>query len=507
MKIKAPLLLLFVAMATQAIHAGDVIKICGQNLQNYFWSLNCERTSGNGTPASNYSTVEGREHKTQLIVDALAPIQADIYVFNEFECKPEIVRHLAQKLSEATQLPYVALEDGLDYNVAEDPTGLIKSGYIYRNDKVQPYGQSYSTAVGYTMIYPNQMRIQTFQTLASGERFSLSMNHFKAGGTDENKQTRINNAKSLLKGLTWAMDPDILIMGDLNCEVEEEALVNIINSGYEEQLLKYNPGAQSYFWSGGSSLIDHTLANATMAQQVTSTSMQYVATWTNVGRNNAYSDHEPYVVMLNLERPQQQFDLAQSVKAGATYKIAANLDGTLFAALPVPLSKSYDYLLTHAVLDNDGKLTIDEGSSVFTLEDAGNGNYYIRDINGRYFLQNAKSNGGFYNNVSVSANKSQAHAFTFTRQNDGTFMIKSTVSNDLLLASMYNNLPEFGFWSQATETRILPYLYELEEHPSAITEVRTTTTASHVYYNLAGQRIEQPTKGIYIYNGKKVIKR
>ena len=309
-----------------------------------------------------------------------------------------------------------------------------------------------------------------------------------------------------MKGLTWALDPDILIMGDLNCEVEEEALVSIINSGYEEQLLKYNPDAQSYFWSGGSSMIDHTLANATMAQQVTETSMQYVATWTNVGRNNAYSDHEPYVVMLDLDRPQQHFELAQSVKAGATYKIAAYLDGTLFAALPVPLSKSYDYMMAHAVLDNDGRLTIDEGSSVFTLEDAGNGNYYIKDMNGRYFLQNSKSNGGFYNNVSVSTDKSKAHTYSFTRQNDGTFKVKSTYSDDLLLASMYNDLPEFGFWSQPTTTRFLPYLYELVESPSAITEVRSTTADRNIYYNLSGQRIEHPTKGIYIIGGKKVIR-
>ena len=349
------------------------------------------------------------------------------------------------------------------------------------------------------------MRIQTFQTLQSKERFSLSMNHFKAGGTDENKQTRINNAKSLLKGLTWALDPDILIMGDLNCEVDEDALSSILNSGYEEQLMKYNPDAQSYFWSGGSSLIDHTLANATMSQQVTATSMQYVATWTNVGRDNAYSDHEPYVVMLNLDRPQQNFDLAHSVKAGATYKIAAYLNGMLFAALPVPLSKDYDYLMAHAVLDDDKRLTIDEGSSVFTLEDAGNGNYYIKDSNGRYLLQNAKSNGGYYNNVSTSVNKNKAHAFSFTRQDDGTFKIRNTVSNDLLLASMYNNLPEFGFWSQTTDARPLPYLYELDTSPSAITEVRATQS-NQIYYNLAGQRIDHPTKGLYIVGGKKVIR-
>ena len=53
------MMLLLATMLVGNIHAGDVIKVCGQNLQNYFWSLNCSRTSDNGTPASNYSTAVG----------------------------------------------------------------------------------------------------------------------------------------------------------------------------------------------------------------------------------------------------------------------------------------------------------------------------------------------------------------------------------------------------------------------------------------------------------------
>jgi len=43
---------------------------------------------------------------------------------------------------------------------------------------------------------------------------------------------------------------------------------------------------------------------------------------------------------------------------------------------------------------------------------------------------------------------------------------------------------------------------------TAISTVRGSglkTQGTDIYYNLAGQRVDQPTKGLYIVNGKKVI--
>ena len=63
MKLRTTLLLLLVAMATQAIYADDIIKVCGQNVQNFFYSLDRGRTTGNSIPKSNYTTEEGRNAK------------------------------------------------------------------------------------------------------------------------------------------------------------------------------------------------------------------------------------------------------------------------------------------------------------------------------------------------------------------------------------------------------------------------------------------------------------
>ena len=40
---------------------------------------------------------------------------------------------------------------------------------------------------------------------------------------------------------------------------------------------------------------------------------------------------------------------------------------------------------------------------------------------------------------------------------------------------------------------------------TGIKAVENSTIANGVYYNLAGQRVAQPTKGLYIVNGKKVV--
>lgn len=48
-------------------------------------------------------------------------------------------------------------------------------------------------------------------------------------------------------------------------------------------------------------------------------------------------------------------------------------------------------------------------------------------------------------------------------------------------------------------------MFGAETSPTGIGTVKVQTIADGVYYNLQGQRVDNPTKGIYIVNGKKVI--
>lgn len=292
--------LLLIAMTAQITLAGDVIKVCGQNLQNLFWSLDRTRTTTNGVPMSNYNDEDGRNNKLNTIANTLKEAQADIYAFNEVECNMEILNALADYLSLFAGTEYQAVADGLSYDLESEPGGIIKSGFIYKTESVMPYGSNFSLS-GNNYIYSRTMRMQAFESLATGERFTLAMNHFKAGDPETNGADRVTNATNLLNGLSQAPDPDILIMGDLNSMIEEECLQMLLNAGYEEMILKYSPSAYTYKYNNTYELIDHAFANSTMAAQVTNAQVMHWANPSSVGKNNAYSDHDPYMVTLSLE--------------------------------------------------------------------------------------------------------------------------------------------------------------------------------------------------------------
>ena len=111
------------------------------------------------------------------------------------------------------------------------------------------------------------------------------------------------NANNLVSALSYqSADPDILILGDLNCEASEEPIQTIINAGFEEQLLKFNPNAWSHCYGSGE-LIDHVLANSTMADQIFNAYVKHIcAHWCNsaVSSEDSWSDHDPYVIEMYL---------------------------------------------------------------------------------------------------------------------------------------------------------------------------------------------------------------
>jgi len=294
-------LLLFLTVAMYAITPlPDVgngrIRVVGNNLLNYYY--NYDESS-----RPSYNDEAGLIEKTSKIADMVIASDADIFAFCEVEAKPAPLEYLVEALNaRAGEGVYAVVTDGI--NVATDSyDNALKSGFIYRTAKVQPYSSDYAaTNVTY---YKNVMRIQAWEEKATGERFTLSMNHFKANSDATSVAKRVDNANWLISGLSNSSkvkDPDILIMGDLNAEMEEEALQILLNNGYEEQLLRYDSQAYSYCYRGSKELIDHTLANESMASQITGAAVWHVNTTCGGYSNSAtrYSDHDPYLVGLNL---------------------------------------------------------------------------------------------------------------------------------------------------------------------------------------------------------------
>ena len=268
------------------------IVVLANNLENYYIHPNDGR--GDYTEAQIAA-------KTAKIAEVMVASEADVLAFCEVEAKPDVLTHLAAAMNTKAGVEglYVAVYDGIDVDWDSYYNNNIKAGFIYRSDKVQPYMSNYqATNVTY---YKNTMRIQAWEELATGERFTLSMNHFKAMSDDAAKSKRIDNATWLVNALNSSSkvkDPDILIMGDLNCQMNEEAITVIMNAGFEEQLLEYDANAYSYIYKGTHELIDHAFANETMTAQITGAAVWH--TNTSQSYSQRYSDHDAVMVGLRL---------------------------------------------------------------------------------------------------------------------------------------------------------------------------------------------------------------
>ena len=275
------------------------LRVCAQNLQNYYYNYT-------SSERPDYSDDAGFRAKTLKIVNAMLEIDADIYAFCEVEAKPIVLAQLADSMNTHAGVAgrYAAVSDNIDYTLGTGNDNHIKSGFIYRTDKVAPVGSNYGAVSG-NGYYAHTMRLQAFRQLSDGEKLVISMNHFKAkdSSDDQGESTRISNASNLIAALnSVSADPDILVLGDLNCQVDETPMTMILDAGYEEQLLKYNENAWSHCFSSGE-LIDHVLANESMAAQIVNAYVKHVSAHkcnAAVTSSQSWSDHDPYVVEINL---------------------------------------------------------------------------------------------------------------------------------------------------------------------------------------------------------------
>lgn len=271
------------------------LRIAAHNVRNYFYNY------ATASVNIDYDDEEGFIDKTNKLVNSILSLNADIYALCELEAQDIVLRQLVDTLNRRTGSDYFSyVVDGLSYD------RTTKSGFLYRNDIVKPIGKNITTAT--SLSYKERMRAQTFEEIATGERFTLSMNHFKAKDNteDEGEAIRISNASELIANLPSAasLDPDILILGDFNCTYGEKPVTMLEDAGYTEQTLLFDDAAYSHCHNWSGQLIDHVFANASMAEQITDIKIIHTCTTCEGNDDNRYttsfSDHDPYYVELDL---------------------------------------------------------------------------------------------------------------------------------------------------------------------------------------------------------------
>ena len=334
----------------------------------------------------SYGPANNTEHQAQRtkVSQALAKINADIYAFVEIQLGQGALAELAADLTKNPGRNFTYINDGSSI----DGT-FTKAGFVYCSDVVTPHGnmQHNNTYVA------NRKKVQGFTEKATGEKFILSVNHFKAksgNGSGANKDQGdgqgsynaacVQEANSILSNYSSYTstfgDEDFLIVGDLNAYGKEDPITTLTDWGMIDLHRTFHADSSySYVYQGTLGYLDHALCNSSMYPQVTGMTPYHI----NASEKDAYtyngslndgtmfrcSDHDPILVGLRLGTnntstdniPTYTFNYNHAIRAienaqGGTYTIY-NIDGTIMtqeyitsATHPLPSLAQGIYILT-----------------------------------------------------------------------------------------------------------------------------------------------------------------
>lgn len=326
--------------------------VCAMNLEYYLVD-----NLGTGYGPDNASQHARQRSK---ISKALAKIEADIYGLMEIEQGQSALEEIAADLTENTGHTYAHINDGGSANGS-----YTKSGYVYRTDKVEPYGQLYNNEEKVL----NRKKIQCFEEKETGERFFFSINHFKAksgSGTGQDADqgdgqgifnyTRTCEAKSVIAQYTRLRIPfreeNILIMGDLNAYAKEDPIRAFTTAGMIDLHRAFHADSSySYTFRGQIGYLDHAICDATLFPQITGMAAYHI----NSDESDDYtydkswdetmfrsSDHDPILVGLALDHT-----LTSTPELGVnTYNVFYNSERIRISNGRLTDSKSFYYLYT-----------------------------------------------------------------------------------------------------------------------------------------------------------------
>jgi len=326
---------------------GGNVRVASFNVLNYFTTftngqtadgqsgqgctLGASTAAGNCRGADNLAEFKRQQAK---IVAALKAVNADVVGLMEIQNNGTVaVQNLVDALNAALGAnTYAAVRQ------VDGPTGsdAIRVAMIYKPGRVTPVGSALADSAA---IHNRPPLAQTFQA-ANGEKFSVVVNHLKSKGcsdasgadTDQGdgqscyNARRVDQAQALLAFLetvkSRAGDGDVLAIGDFNAYGMEDPIITLTGGGLTNLVARHIAAPYSYTYDGESGYLDHALASASLADQVSG-----VAEW----HINA---DEPSVIDYNTEYKPQDLYAANPYRASdhdpviVGLQLAKRLDGT-----------------------------------------------------------------------------------------------------------------------------------------------------------------------------------
>ena len=278
--------------------------VCAANIQNYFYDL--------GGYAQRKTTKEQQALQTQKICKAFKQIDADIYALCEIQKGDSAAQMLVDAMNKmAKKNLYAYVSHGWSNS------DMISCGYIYRMDKVRPYGDLQYAYKDTTSHYRYRLMACGFEEIASGERFVLNINHLrsKRGTGAESNEKRMANVDSLLVMLDKIEqeqvfgDSDILLVGDYNSYTQEEPIQTLVRAGYADMVMRDDSTGYSYVYHSEAGYLDRVFASESMAKQVKQVAVYHLNADYFYSRGFKrglddtmfrYADHDPILIRVEL---------------------------------------------------------------------------------------------------------------------------------------------------------------------------------------------------------------
>ncbi|MGD8567423.1 MAG: ExeM/NucH family extracellular endonuclease [Gammaproteobacteria bacterium] len=331
------------ARTSEPASIGGSLKVASFNVLNYF---NGDGQGGGFPTSRGADTVQEFNRQRDKIIAAISSMNADIVGLMEIEndgygsnsAIADLVNGLNRSAPEGTGYAFI------NPGVGQIGSDEIAVGIIYRTETVAPVGNAtiLDSSVDSRFIDTKNRPtlVQTFEEIASGGRINVAVNHLKSKGSacddvgdpdtgdgqGNCNQTRTSAAQALVDWLatdpTNSGDNDFLIIGDLNSYAKEDPVTAIKNGGYVDLVDTYigADSAYSYIFMGQAGYLDHALAAASLASQVTGVAEWHINTdepraldyntefksagqITSLYNADAYraSDHDPVLIGLNLD--------------------------------------------------------------------------------------------------------------------------------------------------------------------------------------------------------------
>ncbi|HEX5657337.1 MAG TPA: ExeM/NucH family extracellular endonuclease, partial [Polyangiales bacterium] len=276
---------------TAAPNVGGALKVASFNLLNFFNTFSgCTFGVGGAAAdcrgAGNQAEFDRQATKTVAAIKALdADVLGVIEMENDGYGASSAIQELVTRVNAVVGAnTYAFIDFDARTGVANaGGTDAIKVGILYKRAKLTPQ----ETFADVAAVHNRNPLAQTFRD-ARGAKFTVVINHFKSKGCDGASgedldqgdgqgcfnAVRVGQAAALLGFLdevrTANDEPDVLLLGDFNAYAKEDPITLLVAAGLVNLTLKYGgEAAYSYAFDGQWGYLDHALATASAAQQVT----------------------------------------------------------------------------------------------------------------------------------------------------------------------------------------------------------------------------------------------